>query len=232
MVFNRGEAGEAAIIGEWEDGFGWFAHPTEEGKRASYAFAFDDGVWIVDPIYADGVEDRIADLGTVVGIAVCSSWHARDADLFAERYDVPIFIPEAMSRIANQVEAPIRRYENDLDDAGVEVFHRHPFPRADEAILFHERTGTLYIPDSFGTTPGHTVGDERIGLDAFMRLSPPTDLLCVEPDRICCGHGGAIFEDASSALEDAIKGGRRRFPRAIVRQLPARIRIIVAALRG
>ena len=230
-MFQREVATDPAIVDEWEAGVGWIAHPDESGLRASYAFAFDDGVWLVDPLDAAGIGDRIDALGAVVGVTVCSSWHARDADVFAASYDVPISIHESMRRIEGITESPIRRYGSTLDDAGVRVFDRHPFPLADEAILFHDRTGTLYVPDTLGTTPDHTVGGERIGFEPFTRLSPPTELLDLQPSRICCGHGEGISSGATAALEDAITNGRRRFPRAVVANGPGRMRIAIAAVR-
>ena len=230
-MFNREAADDPTIVDEWGGGFGWFAHPEEgENARATRSSS----------MMASGSSIRFSQTGSTGGsldwetLSGSRSVRAsiRDADIFTERYDVPIYIPEKMSRIAERIDGPIRRYESDLDDAGVRMFHRYPFPRADEAILFHERNGTLYVPDALGTTPRHTVSDERIGLEAFTRLFPPTELLGVDPVRICCGHGEGIFEDASSALEDAINGGRRRFPRAVVAHSPARIRTIATALRG
>ena len=231
-MFQRETATDPKIVDEWDEGFGWFAHPNEPGQRASYAFSFDDGVWLVDPLDAAGIGERIDALGTVVGVTVCSSWHARDADVFAAEYDVPISIHESMRRIEAITESPIREYGSTLDGAGVRVFDRHPFRLADETILYHDRTGTLYVPDTLGTTTGHTVGDEPVGFEPFTRLSPPTELLDLEPSRICCGHGEPVTEDATAALEDAITTGRRRFFRALVENGPGRVRTAIAAIRG
>jgi len=39
-------------------------------------------------------------------------FHARDADVFAERYDVPVYLPTWMDRVAEKVEARMERYSS------------------------------------------------------------------------------------------------------------------------
>lgn len=231
-MYDRQQSTGYELIDEWDRGVGWFAHPEEEGMRASHAFLFDDEVWIVDPLDAPGIDEPIAELGEVVGVTVCSSMHARDADIFAERYDVPVYIPEGMGRVSDRLDAPITRYQDEFPASGVTVVRRNPFPGFDEANLYHESTRTLYIGDSLGTTPWHTVGQEAIGAQAILRLFPPRRLLGSTPERIFCGHGTGIDTDASSALEDTVIAGRKRAPRAFVSNLSPAIRAAIASLKN
>ena len=230
-MYDRQQSAGYERIDEWDRGFGWFAHPEEEGMRTSHAFLFDDGVWIVDPLDAPGIDEPIAALGEVVGVTVCSSMHARDADMFAKRYDVPVYIPEGMGRVSDRLDAQITRYQDDFPDGGVTVIHRNPFPGFEEANLYHETTRTLYIGDSLGTTPWHTIGDETVGAQAILRLFPPKGLLGITPERIFCGHGLGIDTDADCGLEDTVMAGRKRAPRALVSNLSPAIRAAIASLR-
>ena len=229
-VYNRQQSTGFALIDEWDRGFGWFAHSEEEGMRASHAFMFDDGVWIVDPLDSPGIDEHITRLGEVVGVTVCSSMHARDADIFAKRYDIPVYIPEGMGRVSDRLNAEIIRYQ-DFPARGVMVVHRNPFPGFDEGNLYHEPTRTLYIGDSLGTTPWHTIEQETIGAQAILRLFPPKGLLGVTPERIFFGHGMGIDTDAGSVLKDTVTAGRKRAPRAFVSNLPPAIRAAIASLK-
>lgn len=231
-MYHRDAPTDPDLIDDWDRGIGWIAHPGEGGRRASHAFRFDDGVWVVDPIDVPGIGDHLEAYGDIVGIAVCSSWHARDASVFARRYDLPVTVPAGMSRVESRIDAPIERYRGDLDGAGVAVIHRQSIPRLEEAILYHRSTRTLYVPDCLGTTEHHTIPGERLGLTAFYRLSPPTALRGLEPARICCGHGSGIFDAPTDALETALRAPRRTFPRAVAQNWPATFRSVLGALRG
>ena len=147
----------------------------------------------------------------VVGIAILSELHIRDAGILADRYGVPVFVPEEMDGIAERVEAPIERCSETLGDSGFRI-HRFEY----DTIAYRDSDRTLYVPDLLGTVSFYTVGDERIGLFLLGRISPPKDLNDFVPDRILVGHGAGILTDASAALTDALRGARRRFPRALL----------------
>lgn len=231
-MFNRQPSQHAELINQWEGGFGWFAHPEEGGMRASHAFVFDNVVWIVDPIDAPGIDARIDELGEVAGVAICSSFHTRDAETFARRYDVPLFIPTRMPSVGKRVTGEIVRYPDDLPESGVRAIHRKVAPGFLETILYHEASATLYIPDTLGTAPYYLVGDERLGAPLLARLLPPRELLSLDPARICVGHGVGVFEQPTDALSDAIRNSRRRFPRALYTHFGTGVRTAVATLRG
>ncbi|MEY7849849.1 hypothetical protein AB7C87_11705 [Natrarchaeobius sp. A-rgal3] len=231
MAYARTGPEEIRAIDRWDDGVGWLAHPDEFGRRASHAVRGEDGIWLLDPLRGVGVETLVADLeGDVAGVVVCSCWHARDADWFAREYDVPVFVPEWMDRVEERTDAPVRRYRGAFDPS-VRVIRCEPIPMWDEAILYWESHGTLYVPDSMGTIDAFLAGNERIGLELFRRLTPPRRLRRFEPDRILVGHGEGVFDDATRALENALAGGRRRFPRAVLESGPGTVRSLVGAVR-
>ena len=213
-------------------GVGWLAHPAEGSRRVSHAVLSPDGtgVWVFDPLDAPGVDDLLADLGEVRGVAVLSDYHARDAGAIARRHDVPVTVPECLARVAERVDAPVERTTGPV--AGFELFPIRPLFAWREAVAYREADGTLYVPDYLSSHETFCVAGERVGLPTVSRLLPPRGVFDpLEPERILFGHGAGIFEDAATALADALEGARRRFPRALVSNLPGEIRAMLGAVR-
>jgi len=231
-TYDRSESDGFRELDRWDGtvggGFGWQAHPEEFGQRTSHAVAADSGVWLLDPLDAPGIDERIAKLGEVAGVAVCSDYHARDADVFARRYGVPVTVPSWLSRIESRVDAPVERVEGQLAD--FELRRLRPLYAWRETALFRERDGTLYVPDFLSAHAKFTVGEERLGMPTFSRLWPPREQFDCTPERILLGHGAGVFEDAGAVLAEAFAGARRRFPRALVSNLPGELRTMGAAL--
>lgn len=206
------------VVDRFDDGVGWQVHSEETLCRTSHALQTDDGLWVLDPLDAPGLDDLLAEYGEVAGVAVCSSWHARDAGTVAARHDVPVSVPPWLDRIETRIDAPTRPW---LDaPGGYELRATTPLPSWQEAILYREGDGTLYVPESLGTAPTFLVGDERLGVSIYRRLLPPRDVLAgVEPSRVLVGHGESVTENAAGELAHALAGARRRAPRAFVRHL-------------
>lgn len=231
-TYDRSEPTGYRLVDEWDGGFGWLAHPDETVRRASHAVVGEDGgVWLLDPLDAPGIEAEIDALGDVAGVAVCSSYHARDATAFATRYDVPVSVPEWMDRVGSRIDAPLERYAGELGASGLRVREARPLPGMCEAIAYRRSDGTLYAPDLLGTAPLYTVGDERLGVYLFCRPVPPTDAFAgTDPERVLVGHGTGVFDDAAGALETALATARRGFPRALLENGGSQLRALVGAL--
>ena len=166
----------------------------------------------------------------VAGVVVCSDYHARDAETFAERYDVAVHVPSALDRSAERIDAPVQRFDDGI--AGFDVRIVRPLYAWHEAIAYRERDRTLYVPDSLSSTPKFTVGDERIGLPTPSRLRPPSGRFAgMAPDRVLFGHGEGIFDGAEDALRDTLDNARRRLPRALLTNVPAEFRAGLGAFR-
>lgn len=232
-AYNRSSATDIHIIDRWDNGFGWLAHPDEEGKRASHAISGEDGVWVIDPVDAPGLDGYLEELGEVIGVTVLCSYHTRDAGSIANRHDVPVHIPRWMNRVAERVDAPIKRYDTTFGKSGFEIYRFEPLSLWQEAIVYRESDGTLIVPDMIGSGPGYTVGKERVGLVLSHRLFPPKDQLGnLEPERIFFGHGEGVLENAATALDTALSGARKRFPRALATQLGTNLRLLIAAMKN
>ncbi|PGF16592.1 hypothetical protein CP556_10990 [Natrinema sp. CBA1119] len=226
-MFDRGESAGAQICTDWSDGVSWMAHPEEGGQRVSHAIRTADGVWLLDPLDAPDIDRVLADFGAVAGVAVLSCWHSRDADVFADRYDVPVSVPDWMGRVEQRIDAPLERYSGSFPDSSIRAIPSRPFSVWDEVILSHEASGTLIVPDSLGTIDSFLIGEERLGLQLLRRLRPPRQLNDLEPERVLVGHGAGITENESAVLRAALRSPRRRFPRALVRNGPATLRNIL-----
>lgn len=232
--YERGESDECRVVDEWTSddfaGVSWYAHPEESGKRTSHALQTAAGVWLLDPLDAPGIDDRITELGEVAGVVVLSDYHARDADVFAQRYDVPVTVPDWLARVEERVDAPVERVEDEFADF---QFRRlKPMGVWHECVAYREADGTLYIPDGLSTHEKFTVGEERLGMATPWRLAPPRETFAdIDPDRILTGHGDAITDDAGTALATAFDGARRRFPRALLFNFPNELGAMLGALR-
>jgi len=238
-MYDRSASAGIEVIDRWGDGLGWIARPEEEARRASHAIRGDDGVWVFDPLDGSEIDDRLDELGAVAGVAVLSSHHSRDADVFADRHGVPVHIPEWMDRVAERVDAPVERYTAppgewvELGDSGILVRTVDPTTAWKELIAYRPSDGTLRVPDILATPPAVTVGDEQLACYLFHRLAPPREAFAdTAPERVLVGHGRGVFDDAEAELEYALDNARRHLPRALISQAPTQIRGIVGALRS
>ncbi|GAB6861437.1 hypothetical protein JCM17092_15260 [Haloplanus litoreus] len=216
----KGGHADLREIDRWDGGVGWIAYPDERMQRASHALAVDGDVWVIDPVDAPGLDDLLADLGDVVGVAVCLDRHKRDAGTVAERHDVPVYVPEWMDGVASAFDAPVERFGAELGDSGYRVrrVRDASLPPWQEAALYTD--DTLLVPEAVGTASFFRAGSERLGVHPMLRPIPPRRALGdLTPDRILVGHGEGVFEDATGALRDALAGARRRLPAAYAKMI-------------
>lgn len=229
-AYDRSPSTTYREIDRWDDGVGWLAHPEEEGRRASHAVRGEDGVWVIDPVDTSGLDALLAEFGDVAGVAVLSDYHARDADVIATRHGVAVHVPRFLDRVPERIDAPIERVDGTLGESGIVIHRCRPVPGYQEAVAYRETDGTLYVPELLGTAPGYRVGTERVGVFLSHRLVPPRETLGeLEPNRLLFGHGEGVFENPSTALQDALAGSRKRFPRAVVSHLGTNLRLVVSA---
>lgn len=231
VIYDRSPSTAVRIVDAFDGGFGWLAHPDETGMRASHALVgAEGGVWVFDPLEAPGIDEEIDSLGDVAGVVVCSAYHARDADRFARRFDVPVYVPRWIDRVTGRMESPLERFHGPLGASGFRVREANPLPGWSEAIVYRRSDGTLYVPDLLGTAPPYLAGDERLAVYLFCRPVVPTGVFeGIAPERILVGHGTGVFADAASALAEALGSARRRFPRALL-EGGSQLRALVDAL--
>ncbi|WP_330632360.1 hypothetical protein [Halocatena halophila] len=231
-MYHRTSSDGFREIDRWDDGVGWIAHQEETGARASHAVRGEDGgVWLLDPLDAPDVDALIDRLGSVTGVVVLSNYHARDADVFANRYDVPVWVPAWMNRVVPRLDAPIERFDDTFGDAGFVVTACSGLPGAQEGIAYRSSDRTLYVPDLLSTMEMVTVDNERVGFFLPARLRPPSVLSDVSPEQIILGHGTGVFDDANEALTHALATDWRRFFQAFRKSWRDQLRAGLDAMR-
>lgn len=216
-------------IDEFDGGTGWIAHPDETMQRAGHALVDDGDVWLVDPVDAEGLDERLADLGTVVGVVVLYNYHRRDASAIATRHDVPVSLPAEMTALSDDdVAAPAERFEGELGETGyyLRTVTRTRFWQ--EWALFDGET--LVVAESVGAAEYFLAPGERLGVTLVRRPFPPKSSFGdLEPDRILCGHGEGVFTDATGELQRALQAARRTAPRMYARHGTSLVRNLVSA---
>lgn len=188
---------EWLTVDEQGDGFGWEA--VERMRRTSHALCIDGRVWLIDPLDAPGVEERVRALGEPAGVLQLLDRHGRDCAAWAERLGVPL----------------VRAWEG-VGEAPFEVLPVCDNRFWHEVALWERQTRTLICADVLGTVPFFRAPGEPIGMHPLLRFSPPKSLLRVAPDRVLVGHGEGLSTGAAVAVHEAVVTARRRLPRALV----------------
>jgi len=218
-IKQAGRATDPDVTG-WDGGFSWVAYPEEGMERSSHALRDGEDVWVVDPVDFEGLDDRLAETGTVAGVVALFDQHKRDAAAVAGRHDVPVFVPAWLNRAAGAFDVPVEQFGGELGETGYRARRIGGVPFWQEAALFDGET--LVVPESVGLAEYFVGGNERLGVHPFRRLVPPRKQLGgLGPDRVLTGHGVGVFEDGAEALADALAGARRRAPGAYLRALGA-----------
>lgn len=209
---GSGTATEYREIDRREHGVGWMAYPDERMQRASHAFEVDGDVYVTDPVDVEGLDDLLAEFGEVAGVLILLDRHKRDSAAVANRHDVPVYLPEWMDGVAEELDAPVERVRVELEDTGVGVHQLIDNRFWQEAAVSIEDHGELIVPESVGTASYFLSASERLGVHPALRLKPPTKLGRFSPDSVLVGHGTGVHEDAAEALHDALSRSRSRTP--------------------
>jgi len=189
-----------------EDGVGWIAYPDETMQRASHAVVSAEGLWVIDPVDAAGLDDLLAEYGDVAGVVVLLDRHERDAAAVASRHDVPVYVPAWMSGVAEDLAVPVERVEDGVGEFALDRLVDNPFWQ--EAALFDGET--LVVPESLGTASYFRAPGERLGVHPMRRALPPQSVTSYDADRLRVGHGEGLAADVRPAIRDAVDGARRR----------------------
>jgi hypothetical protein len=237
MPIRADGPGEVHEVDRFDGGAGWIAHPDERMQRASHALATEEGLWLVDPVDAVGLDDWLADLAAdhgvdgVAGVVVCYTYHRRDAAAIARRHDVPVHLPAWFSGLDDgDVSAPVVRFDDRLPGTDFRLRRVVDNALVQEAALWDGES--LVVAESVGTADYFLAPGERLGVSLLQRPTPPRDALTgLVPERVLPGHGAGVATDAADALADALDGARRRAPGMYARNLPLLARMMYVASR-
>jgi hypothetical protein len=216
-------------VDAFDGGVGWLAHPDEAMERTSHALVEDGDVWLVDPVDAEGLDDRLAGMGRVRGVIVLYHYHRRDASAIAARHDVPVLLPAGMTKLSDDdLAVPVRRFEGRLDDTGYYLREVTTSRFWQEWALFDGET--LVVGESLGTAEYFLAPGERLGVSLVRRPMPPREPLAdLDPERVLCGHGEGVFADAAGELRRALVEARRTAPRMYLRHGSTLARNVLSA---
>lgn len=232
MVVKAYGPGDAPDVRRWDGGLTWLAHPDERMCRASHALAVDGDVWVVEPVDAGGLDDLLADLGTVAGVVVLASYHRRDAPAVATRHDVPVFVPEPLADLADAMDAPVETFEGTLPGTGYRTIPLLDGLPWTEVALHEPASGTLVATELLVTSEVLTAAGERLAVTPYVRLAPPrAPLEGLGVDRVLVGHGAPVLDGADEALAAALANARLGALPAIARNLPYLLRAAYVAVR-
>jgi hypothetical protein len=188
--------GGARFVDEIGFAFGWIAPEPGFMQRASHAVAAQGRVWVLDPVADERALGRAPELGEPAGVVQLLDRHGRDCRAVAKQLGVPHYeVPRQPPAGAPFEVLPLLRHR---------WWH-------EVALWFPERR-TLVCADAVGTAQYYRGPGERLGVSPLLRLTPPRQLLAVEPDHVLVGHGEGIHEDAAAALREAVTLARRRTP--------------------
>jgi hypothetical protein len=191
-------------VDEWTGGFSWIADPDERGQRASHALATEAGVWIVDPVDTDGLDERVAELGEVAGVLVLHDRHTRDAEAVARRHDVAVHVPDWMTLVLDKLETAPESVGSELPGTNYTVHRLVDTDEWEEAVLVDETTATLIVPEALGTLESFREGDNALGVHPGVD-DPPHSLADWQPERLLVRHGPSIYSEADAKLKAALE---------------------------
>jgi hypothetical protein len=188
------------LVDEFDGGLGWIC--DEPIARASHALRAADGVWLVDPVEpSNTVLQALERLGEVRGVIQLLDRHNRDCAALGRRYGVPHVAAYASNTV---LQAPFET---------VRVADRR---RWREVALWWPERRVLVCGDALGTVAYFRAPQEPIGVHPLLRLTPPSGLRGLAPERILVGHGPGLHVGAASALAEALRTSRRRLPAAFL----------------
>jgi hypothetical protein len=184
---------------ETDLGFGWIR--DEFMERCSHALLAGDGVWLLDPLEGEGVEERVRALGEPAGVIQLLDRHERDCAAFAERLGVP-------HHVVPRMPVPGAPFE-------LRVVANRRWWR--EVALWWPGREALVCGDALGTVGYFVAPGERLGVHPLLRPVPPRDVFRdLAPSHVLCGHGEGVHEGAADALEEALRTARRRILRSLL----------------
>jgi len=181
-------------------GFSWIV--DEPATRTSHALADDSRVWLVDPVRHDEALERVSALGQPTAVVQLLDRHNRDcASVAAELGIRHLVVPDAIPDSPFETVALTRN-------------------RAwRETAVWWPATRTLVVAEALGTNRFFLAGDEAVGVQLILRLTPPRAALGrFEPEHLLVGHGRGVHgPTAATAVRNALAHSRRGLPRLLLR---------------
>ena len=192
----------APVFEHHELGLSWLADGDEKMARACHAIVTETGVWVIDPVIVEGLEQRLGELGAPIGVVQLLDRHDRDCAALAERLGVPHHrvpfegVPDSPFEVVKVVDNRFWK----------------------EAALWWPDRKALVVAEAVGSAPYFCAGAEPLGIHPMLRGIPPRGQLGgFEPEHLLSGHGiGMHGPGTAAALADSLAASRRRIPAAVL----------------
>lgn len=182
-----------------DDMITWIASEPSFMQRASHALVSGGATWLVDPVDAPPVRERLALLPPVAGVLQLLDRHGRDCAAMAADFDVPLHVTPRQDIAGTPFRVLIVR-----NGRG---WH--------ESALWWDDRRALVVAEAVGTPPYfRSRAGEVIGPHPMMRISPPRVLRGFPAQHVLMGHGHPVFRaDAGDLVDAAVDHARRTTPR-------------------
>lgn len=217
------------LVAEFDGGITWtLAGDSMLECRAHALVDGSGGVWLVDPLDADGLDELLAPLGTVRGVIVLLDRHLRQAPAVAERFGVPLHVPPGKWRSGHPRPAGSILLDDDAAGAGdAPPFRFAPLVARDgqwlEWILWWSERRVLVVPEVLGTPSYYAPRTGPAGLHPALRLMGAPDSLgpahgalrdniAAAPVKILVGHGDISGTHDVEHLEQPLQHPRLGLP--------------------
>ncbi len=190
------------IVDELPHAFGWIDPEPPWMLRTGHALAVGGRVWLLDPLEAPELEERVRALGEPAGVVQLLDRHARAGAAWAARLGVPLHVvPEG------------------LPGTGLEVVPVPTVPGWREVALWEPASRTLVTADALATAPGYADAHGVLSVHPLLRLRPPHALGELPVEHVLTGHGpGLSGEAARAGVAQALRTARSGLPGFIATQ--------------
>jgi hypothetical protein len=143
--------------------FAWLAEPDEWTQRASVALATECGALLIDPVDFAGLDDAVAPLAPIAGVAQLLDRHNRSVDQVADRLGVPVLVPAALAGRGEPLDVP-----------GVQERVILAMPGWNESALWIPERKLLICAEAIGTAPQYLARQSHaLGVHPLLRIRPP-----------------------------------------------------------
>jgi hypothetical protein len=177
----------------------WIASDPGFMQRASHALVVDGRTWLVDPVDAPPLRDRLGTLPPVAGVVQLLDRHGRDCASMADAFDVPLHVTPRDPIAGVPFRVLVVRDGRGWHESALWWDDR-------SALVVAEAVGT---PPYFRSRPGQVIGPHPM-----MRISPPHVLRGFPAQHVLMGHGHPVHAPGAGALvDDALAHARGTTPR-------------------
>jgi hypothetical protein len=186
--------------------FAWIADRADPLSRCSTALVLDQGVLLIDPVDTPGLDQRIEQAGTPIGVCRLIDRHRRDTTAITQRLGVAELAPAVLAGTAPPLPS------GEIEERVVLAA-----PGWNESVLWLPERRLLIIAEAVGSSRFFLAhDDDRLGVHPLLRLRPPRGALAVAADVVACGHGEPV-SDAADALRAAVASARQSLPHLVRR---------------